>query len=249
MQTQEARRQSLDSAVMRMTHLPTVFIVDEDSSVRESLEILIRTAGWQVESFASAEEFLARPRILRQGCLILDVSLPQLDGLALQEIMADRSETPLIFVTSHRDVRMTVRAMKAGAVDFLTKPCSSPAILSAVRCALDRSRHALAQEAALRILQARYASLTLREREVLGLVVTGLLNKQIGAELGISEITVKAHRGNMMRKMEADSLAELVNMAAELRLERRTRLEGSATPIPSCNRPSARDLLPYVHAE
>jgi FixJ family two-component response regulator len=185
-------------------------------SARESLEVLVRAAGWQVESFASAEEFLARPRAMQPGCLLVDVSLPELDGLDLQETIADRHETPVVFVTSQHDIRMTVRAMKAGAVDFLTKPFSSAAILSAVQCALDRSRKALAEENALRVLKLRYALLTSREEEVLALVVTGLLNKQVAAELGISEITVKAHRGNMMRKMAARSFAELVNMAAQL---------------------------------
>ena len=222
MQAQDTPHQPLESSAIRMAHLPTVFIVDDDPSVRKSVELLMQTAGWQVEPFCSAEEFLARPRAMRPGCLVLDVSLPQLGGLALQEIIADRSEMPVIFVTGHRDIRTTVRAMKAGAVDFLTKPFSGPALLSAVRCALERSRHAVAHEAAIRILKGRCASLSHREREVLGLVVTGLLNKQIGAELGISEITVKAHRGKVMRKMAADSLAELVNMATRLRVNAAT---------------------------
>lgn len=218
MQAQEAHCQSLETPAMRVRHVPTVFIVDDDLSVRESLQSLVRAAGCEVESYASAEEFLARPRMMRPGCLILDVSLPQLDGLALQELIADRREMPLIFVTGHRDIRMTVRAMKAGAVDFLTKPFNGAAMLSAVRSALDRSRQALAREAARRILEDRYASLSPRERDVLRLVVSGLLNKQIGGELGISEITVKAHRGRVMRKMAADSLAALVTMAARLPL-------------------------------
>lgn len=218
MQAQDSYRQSHEMSALRVPQLPTVFVVDDDVTARESLALLLRTSGWQVETFASAEEFLARPRAMRPGCLILDVSLPQLDGLALQESIADRTETPLIFVTAHRDIRMIVRAIKAGAVDFLTKPFSSPAVVSAVQCALHRSRHALAQQTAMRILEDRYASLSPREREVLALVVSGLLNKQIGAELGISEITVKAHRGKMMRKMVADSLADLVNMAARLRI-------------------------------
>jgi FixJ family two-component response regulator len=207
---------SLGTPAVRANHFPTIYVVDRDMSVRESLEELIRTAGWQVESFVSAEEFLARPRTLQPGCLLLDVSLPQLDGLDLQDIIADRHETPVVFVTSQHDIRMTVRAMKAGAVDFLTKPFSSAAILSAVQCALDRSCQALAEEGALRILKHRYASLTPREREVLALVVSGLLNKQVAAELDISEVTVKAHRGKMMRKMAAGSFAGLVNMAAQL---------------------------------
>lgn len=197
---------------------PTVFIVDDDLSVRESLELLVGTLGCQVTSFASAEEFLARPRAMSPSCLVLDISLPQLDGLDLQAILADRKETPIIFVTGHRDIQMTVRAMKAGAVEFLTKPFSSPAILDAIKQALDRSHRALAEEAHMRNLLDRYASLSHRERQVLKLVASGLLNKQVGGELGISEITVKAHRGKVMRKMAAHSLADLVNMAGTLRL-------------------------------
>ena len=215
MQTHNTVSQSLDTSATRMT-LPTVFIIDDDLSVCESMALLIHTEGWLAESFPSIEEFLVRPRAMTPSCLILDVSVPQFDGLALQEIIADRTETPLIFVTAQRDTRMTLRAMKAGAVDLLTKPLSGPEVLGAVRSALVRSRHALAQVAAMRVLQHRYASLSRRERHVLGLVVSGLLNKQIGAELGISEITVKAHRGKVMRKMVARSLAELVNMAARL---------------------------------
>jgi FixJ family two-component response regulator len=195
---------------------PTVFIVDVDAWARESLEVLMRTAGWEVECFASAEEFLARPRAMLPGCLLLDVALPQLDGLALQEIVADRCETPVIFVTSQRDVRVTVRAMKAGAIDFLTKPINGAAILDAVRTAVDRSRRALVSEEAMRVLRGRYVSLSPREQDVFDGVVAGLLNKQVGAALGISEITVKAHRGRVMRKMEARSVAELVGMATRL---------------------------------
>jgi FixJ family two-component response regulator len=195
---------------------PTVFIVDVDPSARESIEVLVRTAGWEVECFASAEEFLARPRAMKAGCLLLDVVLPQLDGLALQEIVADRCEMPVIFVTSQGDVRVTVRAMKAGAIDFLTKPINAAAILNAVRAAIDRSLAALAAEERMRTLRDRYASLSPREQDVFDGVVAGLLNKQVGAELGISEITVKAHRGRVMRKMEAQSVAELVGMAARL---------------------------------
>jgi FixJ family two-component response regulator len=198
---------------------PIVFVVDDDVSVRESLELLIHTAGWQPETFGAAREFLARPRPLVPSCLVLDVSLPDLNGLELQtRIGADRSDLPIIFITGHGDVPMTVRAMKGGAVEFLTKPFGSDELLSAIRSAIERSRAALGSEAELRALRECYASLSRREREVMALVVSGLLNKQVGGELGISEITVKAHRGKVMRKMKAGSLADLVTMAARLRL-------------------------------
>jgi FixJ family two-component response regulator len=198
---------------------PIVFVVDDDVSVRESLELLIGSAGWEPQLFASATEFLARPRNLAPSCLVLDVSLPDLNGLDLQKRIApDRMDMPIIFITGHGDVPMTVRAMKAGAVEFLTKPFSDDVLLEAIRQALERSRLALGHEAELRELQDRHASLSRREREVMALVVSGWLNKQIGGELGISEITVKAHRGKVMRKMKADSLADLVNMAATLHL-------------------------------
>jgi FixJ family two-component response regulator len=199
--------------------MPTVFVVDDDVSVRESLDALIRTEGWEAETFPSAQEFLARPRVLDASCLVLDVSLPDLNGLELQErVAADRQDMPIIFITGHGDVPMTVRAMKAGAVEFLTKPFGDDALLGAIRSALDRSRRALGDEAELRVLRDRYATLSRREREVMALVVSGKLNKQVGGELGISETTVKAHRGRVMRKMKADSLADLVTMAARLRL-------------------------------
>jgi FixJ family two-component response regulator len=204
--------------------VPIVFVVDDDVSVRESLELLIRCEGWHPETFASAQEFLARPRVLAPSCMILDVSLPDLNGLELQRrIGVDRIEMPIIFITGHGDVPMTVQAMKAGAVEFLTKPFSDDVLLNAIREALERSRAALDHEAEMCAVRDCYASLTSREREVMALVVSGLLNKQVGAELGISEITVKAHRGNMMRKMKADSLADLVTMAASLHLERATK--------------------------
>jgi len=194
-----------------------VFVIDDDVSVREALELLIQNEGWQVETFPSAQEFLDRPRIQAASCLILDISLPGLNGLELQErVSPQRTEMPIIFITGHADIPMTVRAMKAGAVEFLTKPFSDEALLHAIRQALERSRTALACEAETRQLRHCYASLTPREREVMGLVISGLLNKQIGAELGISEITVKAHRGQVMHKMRADSVASLVKMAARL---------------------------------
>jgi FixJ family two-component response regulator len=195
---------------------PIVFVVDDDISVRESLESLIAEAGWRPEVFASAGEFLAQPRRLLPSCLVLDVSLPDLNGLDLQQRIADRSDMPIIFITGHGDIPMTVRAMKAGAVEFLTKPFGPEVLLSSIQAAIERSRAALDEQAKLQSLRHRYESLTPREREVMALVVRGQLNKQVGGELGISEVTVKAHRGRMMQKMEAGSLAELVNMAARL---------------------------------
>ena len=202
---------------------PIVFVVDDDISVRESLEALIREAGWQPETFASAAGFLSRPRVHGPSCLVLDVSLPDLNGLDLQQrIAADRPEMPIIFITGHGEIPMTVRAMKAGAVEFLTKPFGDEVLLNAIRAALDRSESVVAREAEIRALRDRYESLSHREQEVMALVVTGLLNKQVGGELGISEITVKAHRGQVMRKMNAGSLADLVNMAARLGLPQAT---------------------------
>lgn len=202
-----------------MSHAtPIVFVVDDDISVRESLELLIRFSGCQPETFASAEEFLARARVRTASCLILDVSLPDLNGLDLQKLVLDRTDMPIIFITGHGDIPMTVQAMKAGAVEFLTKPFDDDVLLSAIRHALDRSLATLGDEAELQTLRDRYASLTPREREVMALVVSGLLNKQVAGELDISEITVKAHRGKMMQKMKADSLADLVKMAVRLRL-------------------------------
>jgi FixJ family two-component response regulator len=196
---------------------PVVFVVDDDVSVRESLELLIQSAGWQPETFESAQEFLACPHPRVPNCLILDVNLPDLSGLDLQELVSvERTDMPIIFVTGYGDVPMTVKAMKAGAVEFLMKPFSDEVLLTAIEQALDRSKNALALDSAIHDLRDRHASLSRREREVMALVVSGLLNKQVGFELGISEITVKAHRGQVMRKMKARSLPELVNMAARL---------------------------------
>ena len=196
---------------------PIVFVVDDDVSVRESLEALITTEGWRAESFASARDFLARPRVETPSCLILDVNLPDLNGLDLQkQIAGERLDMPIIFITGYGDIPMTVRAMKAGAVEFLTKPFAEDALLTAIRHAIDQSTAKLRDEAELRALRDCYASLSRREREVMALVVAGRLNKQVGGELGISEITVKAHRGRVMEKMKARSLADLVNLNARL---------------------------------
>jgi FixJ family two-component response regulator len=204
---------------------PIVFVVDDDVSVRESLEALIHCERWQPQTFASAKEFLDYAPVHVPNCLVLDVSLPGLSGLDLQNLVAhERTDMPIIFITGHGDVPMTVQAMKAGAIEFLTKPFNDDVLLAAIRAALERSRVALRLEAEMRILRDRYASLSQRERQVMALVVSGLLNKQVGGELGISEITVKAHRGKVMQKMKADSLADLVKMAARLR------------PAPTANR-------------
>ena len=210
---------------------PVVFVVDDDISVRESLELLIRHAGWQPECFASAQEFLARPRLLGPSCLVLDVGLPDLDGLELQRRIAhDRLDVPIIFITGYGDIPMTVRAMKAGAVEFLTKPFSDEVLLSAISSAIERSRALLGSEAETRRFRDAYASLSHREQQVMALVVSGMLNKQVAAELHISEVTVKAHRGKVMRKMEANSLADLVKIAARLGLARATTASRGASP-------------------
>jgi FixJ family two-component response regulator len=209
---------------------PIVFVIDDDISVRESLEALIRLEGLEVRTFSSAQEFLAYPRRPTPSCMVLDVSLPGLNGLELQKrVSSERRDMPIIFITGHGDIPMTVQAMKAGAVEFLTKPFSDHVLLNAIRNAVDRSRAVIARDEELRSLKDRYAQLTPREREVMGLVVVGFMNKQIASELGVTDITVKAHRGNLMRKMNADSLAELVNMAARLRLPRSPATRTSAS--------------------
>ena len=206
------------SRAIPMSHAtPIVFVVDDDPSVREALESLIIQAGWRPQVFVSAQEFLEHPRTLVPSCLVLDVTLPGLSGLELQSLVAvDRTDMPIIFITGHADVPMTVKAMKAGAVEFLTKPVSEEVLISAIHGAIARSRVTLEKESELQTLRGRYAKLTPREREVMTFVVRGLLNKQVGGELGMAEITVKAHRGQVMRKMNAASFADLVNMAARL---------------------------------
>jgi FixJ family two-component response regulator len=195
---------------------PIVFVVDDDVSVRESLELLIGAESWRAETFTSAQEFLSRPRTPVPSCLILDLSLPDLNGLDLQERIADRADIPVIILTGYGDIPTTVRAMKAGATEFFTKPFDTEALLTAVRQAIGRSEVALRERAEMQVLQENYATLSRREREVMALVAAGQLNKQVGWKLGISEITVKAHRGKVMEKMKVKSFAELVNINGKL---------------------------------
>jgi FixJ family two-component response regulator len=220
----QAGTQRFEVRALPMTESPSiVLVVDDDISVRESLEALLRNEGLGVETFVSAQEFLSRPPVTVPSCLVLDISLPGLNGLDLQKRVAvERNEMPIIFITGHGDIPVTVQAMKAGAVEFLTKPFNDEILLNAIRNALVRSKTLFDRSAEIKALKARYACLTAREREVMALVVVGLPNKQVGSELGISEITVKAHRGSMMRKMKAESLAELVSIATRLRLPRRS---------------------------
>ena len=219
------RKTSISNAI------PIVFVVDDDISVRESLEVLIRCEGWQPETFASAKEFLIRSRPVVPSCLVLDVFLPDLNGLDLQKRLAiERADMPILFITGHSDVPTTVQAMKAGAVEFLMKPFEQSVLLDAIGESLERSRLALTREMEMHVLRTRYASLSRRERQVMALVVSGLLNKQIGGQLGISEITVKAHRGRVMQKMEAESVADLVRIAVRLGPTRALNLSNSAHP-------------------
>lgn len=217
MSTSLMERSALRESTTRSLATPMVFVVDDDIWVRESLKLLMADAGWHVETFGSAQEFLARPRPEGASCLVLDVSLPDVNGLDLQKRVAvDRKDMPIIFITGHGDIPTSVRAMKAGAVEFLTKPVRDDVVLTAIRDAIDRSRTLLEREAEMQALLDCHASLSRREREVMAGVVTGRLNKQVAVELGITEITVKAHRGRLMRKMRADSVADLVRMAVRL---------------------------------
>ena len=201
----------------RAPETPVVFVVDSDAAVRESLEELIRSAGWQPRTAASAEQFLAGPRVSAPSCLLVELRLPGLSGLDLQRLVLDRTEMPVMFMSGHVDIPATVQAMRSGALEFLTKPFVGDVLLHAIRHAIERSRATLQHLRQIRVLQERYELLSRRERDVMRLVVCGRLNKQVGGELGISEITVKAHRGKLMRKMQASSLAQLVNLAASLR--------------------------------
>jgi FixJ family two-component response regulator len=231
---------------------PIVFVVDDDASARESLASLIRSAGWHPKLLSSAQQFLVLPRIHAPCCLLLDVDLPDLSGLDLQQRVSDRTDMPIIFIADRSDVSTTVKAMKAGAVEFLMKPFRNDVIRNAMRDALERSRVALRHEAEMSVLREHHAALTRREREVMELVLSGLLNKQIAAKLGITEITVKVHRGTMMRKMGADSLLDLVRIATRLRLMPVTQEESRpqrklALSSRNRNRGVSFEVLPYSY--
>ena len=218
---------------LKYAHTPVVFVVDGDASVRNALQCLIRSAGWEARTAACAEEFLRQERVTTSSCLLVELDLPQASGLELQRLVADRTDMPVIFMSARADIHATVRAMKGGAFEFLTKPIVSEVLLDAIRGALERSHAALHQLVQIHALQERYESLSRREREVMSLLVRGRLNKQVGGELGISEITVKAHRGRMMRKMRASSFAELVTMAGSLRTSVGASVAHFAAPLPS----------------
>ena len=226
----------------KSTETPVVFVVDGDPSVRDALDLLIRSAGCQPKTASSAEEFLARPRVMAPSCLLVELRLPGLTGLGLQRLVSDRMEMPVIFMSEQIDVPATVEAMKGGALEFLTKPLVRDVLLTAIRHAIERSRTSLHHLAQMQALHGRYASLTRREREVMSLVVSGRLNKQAGCELGISEITVKAHRARMMRKMQARTVVELVTMIARLR--RGTTALTADTQV----RPESADPHHYLRA-
>src|SRR6516162_1471498 len=231
---------------------PIVFVVDDDSSARESLASLIRSAGWHPKLMSSAQQFLVLPRIHAPCCLLLDVDLPDLSGLDLQQRVSDRTDMPIIFIADRSDVSTTVKAMKAGAVEFLMKPFRNDVIRNAMRDALERSRVALRHKAEMSVLREHHAALTRREREVMELVLSGLLNKQIAAKLGITEITVKVHRGSMMRKMGADSLLDLVKIATRLRLTPVTQEESRpqrklALSSRNRSRGVSFEVLPYSY--
>jgi len=210
--------------------MPVVFVVDGDPSVRDALDVMIRSAGYQPKAASSAEEFLARPRFMAPSCLLVELHLPGLTGLGLQRLVSDRTEMPIIFMSKQIDVPATVEAMKGGALEFLTKPLVRDVLLTAIRHAIERSRLSLNHLAQMQALHERYASLTRREKEVMSLVVSGRLNKQVGCELGISETTVKAHRARMMGKMQARTVVELVTMIARLR--RVTAAKGADAQVP-----------------
>jgi FixJ family two-component response regulator len=207
----------------RSAELPVVFVVDSDPLVRETLDVLIRSAGWEVRTAATAQEFLASPRVTAPHCVLVELDLPGASGLELQREICDRRELAVLFMSARPDIPAAVQAMKAGALEFLTKPLVEAMLLDAIGHALERSRAELRKQAQSQALHARYELLSRREREVMSLVVSGRPNKQVGCELGISEITVKAHRGKLMRKMRASSLPELVNMAARLTRSGMTR--------------------------